>query len=87
MVRVYTSLSSIADGGFCSVGLWTGLPRSAFPRIIGSKGATISRLRVETGSDIQVGKDDDLITITGDEKAVLQAKEAIAGIVSRPGRY
>ena len=49
------------------IGLWTGLPRSAFPRIIGSKGSTISRLRAETGADIQVGKDDDLITITGGE--------------------
>ena len=69
------------------VGFWTGLPRSAFPRIIGSKGATITRLRVETGADIQVGRDDDLITITGDKASVLQAKEAISEIVSRPGRY
>ena len=30
-----------------------------------SRGSTISRLRVETGADIQVGKDDDLITIIG----------------------
>ncbi|ORY33442.1 putative SCP160 protein [Naematelia encephala] len=67
------------------VGLLTGLPRSAFPRIIGSKGATISRLRVETGADIQVGKDDDLIVITGDEASVLQAKDAIVGIASRQG--
>ncbi|ORX40578.1 hypothetical protein BD324DRAFT_9230 [Kockovaella imperatae] len=69
------------------IGLWTGLPRSAFPRIIGSKGATISRLRAETGADIQVGKDDDLITITGDEQSVLQAKDAISAIVSRPAKY
>ncbi|RSH91859.1 hypothetical protein EHS25_009229 [Saitozyma podzolica] len=67
------------------VGLLTGLPRSAFPRIIGSKGATISRLRVETGADIQVSKDDDLITITGDEASVNQAKDAILSIVSRSG--
>ena len=52
-----------------SVGLLSGLPRSAFPRIIGSKGATISRLRADTGADINVGKDDDLITITGGETA------------------
>ncbi|KAL0245626.1 hypothetical protein I308_104760 [Cryptococcus tetragattii IND107] len=68
------------------VGYLTGLPRSAFPRIIGSKGATISRMRLETGADIQVGKEDDLITITGDEESVLQAKDAILSIVSRPGR-
>ncbi|WWD03663.1 hypothetical protein V865_001718 [Kwoniella europaea PYCC6329] len=68
------------------VGLLTGLPRSAFPRIIGSKGSTISRIRVETGADVQVSKDDDLITITGDETSVLQAKDSILSIVSRPGR-
>lgn len=47
------------------VGLLTGLPRSAFPRIIGSKGATITRLRADTNADIQVGRDDDLIRIIG----------------------
>ncbi|RXK40531.1 hypothetical protein M231_02183 [Tremella mesenterica] len=69
------------------VGLLTGLPRSAFPRIIGSKGATISRLRAETGAEIQVGKDDDLITIYGDETSVVGAKNAILSIVSRPARH
>ncbi|WVQ84623.1 hypothetical protein IAT38_006778 [Cryptococcus sp. DSM 104549] len=68
------------------IGYLTGLPRSAFPRIIGSKGATISRMRVETGADIQVSKDDDLITITGDEDSVLQGREAILAIISRPSR-
>ncbi|WWD19650.1 hypothetical protein CI109_104112 [Kwoniella shandongensis] len=68
------------------VGLLTGLPRSAFPRIIGSKGATISRLRAETGADIQVSKDDDLITIVGDRDSVVQAKDAVLQIVSRPSR-
>jgi hypothetical protein len=29
------------------------------------RGATISRLRSETGADITVGKDDDLITLVG----------------------
>lgn len=69
------------------VGLLTGLPRSAFPRIIGSKGATISRLRAETGADITVGKDDDLITITGDEESVRNAREAILNVVNRQARY
>lgn len=69
------------------VGLLTGLPRSAFPRIIGAKGATISRLRADTGADINVGKDDDLITITGDAESVEQARDAILEIVNRPGRY
>ncbi|TXT10874.1 hypothetical protein VHUM_02379 [Vanrija humicola] len=67
------------------VGLLTGLPRAAFPRIIGSKGATISRLRAETGTDINVGKENDLITITGSESSVLAAKEAILSVVTRSG--
>lgn len=72
------------------VGVLAGIPRSAFPRIIGSKsvdfsiacqsmgahfwwrcdvgrGATIARLRAETGAEIQVGKQDDYITLTGGE--------------------
>ncbi|BEJ11747.1 hypothetical protein CspHIS471_0202070 [Cutaneotrichosporon sp. HIS471] len=69
------------------VGLLTGLPRSAFPRVIGAKGATITRLRADTGADITVGKDDDLITITGDAESVEQARDAILEIVNRPGRY
>ncbi|WVN90844.1 uncharacterized protein L203_106087 [Cryptococcus depauperatus CBS 7841] len=68
------------------VGYLSGLPRTAFPRIIGGKGATISRIRLETGANIQVGKEDDLITIIGDKESVLQAKEAILTIVSRPNR-
>lgn len=67
------------------VGLLTGLPRAAFPRIIGSKGATISRLRAETGTDITVGKENDLITITGSESSVLAAREAILSVVTRSG--
>ena len=61
------------------VGLLTGLPRSAFPRIIGSKGATISRLRADTGADIQVGKDDDLITLTGGECRLILLSRPRAG--------
>jgi hypothetical protein len=68
--------------------------------LIQFRGATISRLRVETGADIQVGKDDDLISITGgmclensvrieltsiDEASVIQAKDAILSIVNRSG--
>jgi hypothetical protein len=68
--------------------------------LIRFRGATISRLRVETGADIQVGKDDDLISITGgmylensvrieltstDEASVIQAKDAILSIVNRSG--
>ena len=65
------------------------------------RGSTISRLRVETGADIQVGKDDDLITITvchswtllwqrvrtdhSDETSVNQGKDAILSIVNRSG--
>lgn len=68
------------------VGILVGIPRSAFPRIIGSKGATIARLRAETGAEIQVGKEDDLITLTGDSEAVGFAKDAIISIASRSGQ-
>jgi hypothetical protein len=47
------------------VGFLSGLDKSAFPRIIGTKGANVSRLRDETGADINVSKEDDVITIAG----------------------
>lgn len=47
------------------VGFLTVPDRSVFPRIIGSKGATVQRLRADSGADITVGKDDNIITLQG----------------------
>jgi hypothetical protein len=47
------------------VGFLTLPDRSSFPRIIGTKGANISRLHGETGADITVGRDTNTIVIMG----------------------
>lgn len=47
------------------VGFLTMPDRSAFPRIVGTKGANVSRLRAETGADITVGRDNNTIVIIG----------------------
>ncbi|KAG8907944.1 hypothetical protein FRB99_001452 [Tulasnella sp. 403] len=60
--------------------------RSAFPRIVGSKGSNVSRIRAETETDIIVGKDDNTIIITGSEDAIEAAKEAILATVRSGGR-
>lgn len=39
--------------------------RSAFPRIVGSKGSNVARLRDETGADITVSRDNCTIVIIG----------------------
>ncbi|KAG5648617.1 hypothetical protein DXG03_003228 [Asterophora parasitica] len=61
------------------VGFLTLPDRSVFPRIVGSKGANVARLRNETGADITVGRDDNTIVI-------IAAKDAIIRIASTPGR-
>ena len=48
------------------VGFLTLPDRSAFPRIVGSKGSNVLRLRNETGADINVSRDSDTIAITGE---------------------
>lgn len=48
------------------VGFLTLPDRTAFPRIVGSKGANVSRLRAETGADITVSREDNTITIVGE---------------------
>ena len=40
--------------------------RKLFPRIVGSRGANVSRLRAETGADITVSREDTLIVIVGE---------------------
>ncbi|KAH7925953.1 hypothetical protein BV22DRAFT_1064054 [Leucogyrophana mollusca] len=71
------------------VGFLTLPDRSAFPRIVGSKGANVARLRNETGADITVSRENSTIVIIGSESAVESAKDAIlkqASSVARPGR-
>jgi hypothetical protein len=47
------------------VGFLTLSDRSAFPRIVGTKGANVSRLRVETGADITVSRENSTIVVIG----------------------
>lgn len=47
------------------VGFLTLTDRSSFPRIVGTKGANVSRLRVETGADITVSRENSTIIIIG----------------------
>jgi len=59
------------------VGFLTMPDRSSFPRIVGTKGANVARLRNESGADITVSREDSIITIVGTEGAIQAAKEAI----------
>jgi hypothetical protein len=47
------------------VGFLTLPDRSIFPRIVGSKGSNVARLRNETGTDITVSREDNTIVIIG----------------------
>ena len=47
------------------VGFLTLPDRTAFPRIVGTKGANVSDLRKRTGADITVSREDTTITIIG----------------------
>ena len=47
------------------VGFLTLPDRSAFPRIVGAKGATVARLRAESQADITVSREDSTIVIIG----------------------
>lgn len=51
--------------GASHLGYLTLRDRSVFPRIVGTKGAMVARLRAETAADITVGRDDNVITIIG----------------------
>ncbi|KDQ21586.1 hypothetical protein BOTBODRAFT_26031 [Botryobasidium botryosum FD-172 SS1] len=66
------------------IGYLTLPDRTVFPRIVGTKGANVSRLRAETGAEIIVGRDDNRITIIGTEAALNDAKEAILQIANQP---
>ncbi|KXN91057.1 Vigilin 1, partial [Leucoagaricus sp. SymC.cos] len=66
------------------VGYLTLPDRSSFPRIVGSKGANVARLRQETGADITVSREDTTITIIGSESDIEAAKTAIVKLASTP---
>ncbi|KAF9653203.1 SCP160 protein [Thelephora ganbajun] len=53
------------------VGFLTMPDRSIFPRIVGSRGANVSRLRAETGADIIVSREDSSIVVTGESYFLL----------------
>ncbi len=48
------------------IGYLTLADRSVFPRIVGTKGANVARLRAETGADITVGREDNTIVMIGE---------------------
>jgi len=68
------------------VGFLTLADRSAFPRIVGAKGANVSRIRGETSTDITVGKGDNTIVIIGSKENIEAAKDAIMQTVNSPSR-
>lgn len=47
------------------VGFLTMPDRSTFPRIVGTKGANVARLRNETGADITVSRENNTIVVVG----------------------
>ena len=53
------------------VGFLTMPDRSLFPRIVGSRGANVSRLRADTGADITVSREDSSIVIAGESYSSL----------------
>jgi len=68
------------------VGFLTLSDRSSFPRIVGSKGANVARLRNETGADITVSRENNTIVIIGTETNIVAAKDAIIRMASNTGR-
>jgi len=67
-----------------SVGFLTLSDRSMFPRIVGSKGSNVARLRNETGADITVSRENSTIVIMGSETDIVAAKDAILKMSSTP---
>ncbi|KAF9051139.1 hypothetical protein BDZ89DRAFT_1088665 [Hymenopellis radicata] len=68
-----------------SVGFLTLPDRSVFPRIVGSKGANVARLRNETGADITVSRENNTIVIIGSDSDIMAAKDAILKMLTAPG--
>ncbi|KIY44457.1 hypothetical protein FISHEDRAFT_51652 [Fistulina hepatica ATCC 64428] len=70
------------------IGFLTLPDRSLFPRIVGTKGSNVARLRDESGADINVSKENNTIVITGTEAAIVAAKDAILKMAANPaGRH
>jgi polyribonucleotide nucleotidyltransferase len=63
--------------GMSLVGFLTLPDRSSFPRIVGSKGSNVMRLRQETGADVHVSRENNTIVIVGSEGDITAAKNAI----------
>ncbi|GAW04290.1 KH domain-containing protein [Lentinula edodes] len=73
--------------GMSFIGFLTLPDRSTFPRIVGSKGANVMRIRNETGADIQVSRENSTIIIVGSENSIIAAKNAVMRLASgRPRR-
>jgi rRNA processing protein Krr1/Pno1 len=53
------------------VGYLTLADRSSFPRIVGTRGANVARLRDESGADITVGRENNVIVIVGKFSRIL----------------
>ncbi|KZT26722.1 hypothetical protein NEOLEDRAFT_1131725 [Neolentinus lepideus HHB14362 ss-1] len=68
------------------IGFLTLPDRSSFPRIVGAKGANVARLRVESGADITVSRENTTVVIIGSENAIETAKEAILRIAAPRSR-
>ncbi|KDQ53462.1 hypothetical protein JAAARDRAFT_136870 [Jaapia argillacea MUCL 33604] len=68
------------------VGFLTMSDRSNFPRIVGAKGSNVARLRLETGADITVSRENSTIVIIGSESAIESAKEAILNMTAPRSR-
>ncbi|TDL26238.1 hypothetical protein BD410DRAFT_813193 [Rickenella mellea] len=69
-------------GSMSSVGFLTLSDRTFFPRIVGTKGANVARLRAETGADITVSRENSTIVIIGSESSIETAKDSIIRTVS-----
>jgi len=65
------------------VGFLTLVDRSTFPRIVGSKGANVSRLRAETGADITVSRENSTIVIIGESMPFPPVPSMLTTVVSR----
>ena len=62
------------------VGYLTMPDRSLFPRIVGTRGANVSRLRAETGADITVSREDCSIVIAGESYSSLCVFGLLIGV-------
>lgn len=69
------------------VGFLTLADRSAFPRIVGTKGASVARLRHETGAEITVGREDNTIVIIGKSWLLYNSRALLTALRRLQGCY